>query len=564
MRRRLGLVCVLLLLVVGAGNPEGSPCGAPVSVGRGFSLAGQDFVRPGETAALPAALADAVSGVRAGRLAAHIAFLSAPSLGGRGLGGDGLEAAAEYVAAQLALAGVAPASAADAGRHPLEPYFQPVTLRQISRPGGRLVIATRRGKAVDRSVVPAGPDARFPELAPRALQGPAVFAGYGIREANPARDDYKGLDVKGKVVVLLGGLPPGPEWQTPELQARYDAEGARARYAAKVALAGSLGARAMVAIEDEAFAGEQAKAAPKPAGPFFVLAEADPAPLPPVVRVTPRVGDQLLAAASLTAASAPTARPRNLPGISLRLETTGRERVVTTRNVLATIPGAHPALREEAIVVGAHLDHLGRQGATYYPGADDNASGVAAVLEIARAFAASPHKPARTLVFAFWTGEEEGHLGAEYYCRHPVWPLERTAVYLNLDMIGHPWLRAEIEKLVADTRLDRGEEFLAKVDPAKFIELGLADWAKDVAPVLMTAARGVGLALRLDRTDGRSGGSDYREFAWRGVKFVRFFGNYFDGYHEPADRAELLDPEQVLRVTRLALASAWLLAERSS
>ena len=564
MRRSLAVVAVVLL-AVGAGNPEWLPRGAGRGVGLAdqgvVSLAGQDFVRPGETSPLPPALAEAVGGLKAERLATHIAFLSAPSLGGRGLGGDGLEAAAEYVAAQLSLAGVAPIVAA-AGPHPLEPYYQPVTLRQISRPGGRLTIASGRGAAAAQTVFGPGADARFPELPPRRLQGAAVFAGYGIREERPFRDDYKGLDVKGKVVVLLGGLPPGDDWRTPGLQARYDAEGGRARYAARLALAGSLGARAVVAIEDDTFAAEQEKEATKTPAPFFVLAEADPVPLPPVVRVTPRVGDVLLAAASLSASAAPTARPQELPGVTLRIETTGRERVVTSRNVLATIPGAHPALRGEAIVIGAHLDHLGRQGETYYPGADDNASGVAAVLELARAFAASAHKPARTLVFAFWTGEEEGHLGAEYYCRHPSWPLERTAVYLNLDMIGHPWLPDEIKKLVADTRLERGDEFLAAVEPARFIELGLADSASDVGSVLMSAARGLGLALHLDRTDGRSGGSDYREFAWRKVKFVRFFGNYFDGYHEPTDRVDTLDAAQVLRVARLALASGWLLAER--
>ena len=100
--------------------------------------------------------------------------------------------------------------------------------------------------------------------------------------------------------------------------------------------------------------------------------------------------------------------------------------------------GTDPVLRDHAVVIGAHVDHLGRSGDTIYPGADDNASGVAALLEMARAFASSPVKPKRSLAFAFWTGEEEGKLGSGYYVRHPHWPLERTAVYLNLDMIGHP------------------------------------------------------------------------------------------------------------------------------
>jgi hypothetical protein len=88
------------------------------------------------------------------------------------------------------------------------------------------------------------------------------------------------------------------------------------------------------------------------------------------------------------------------------------------------------------------------------------------------------------------------------------------------------------------------------------------DSAPDLAPVLAKAARGSGLALHLDRTDGKSGGSDYREFARKGLPFVRFFGNYFDGYHEPTDTPDRLDAGQVLKMARLALASAWLMADR--
>ena len=98
--------------------------------------------------------------------------------------------------------------------------------------------------------------------------------------------------------------------------------------------------------------------------------------------------------------------------------------------------------------------------------------------------------------------------------------------------------------------------------PADFIELGVADSAPDLGPVLARAARATGVALHLDWTDGRSGGSDYRAFARRGRPFVRFFGNYFDGYHEPIDTVEKLDAGQVLKMARLALATAWVLADR--
>ena len=146
--------------------------------------------------------------------------------------------------------------------------------------------------------------------------------------------------------------------------------------------------------------------------------------------------------------------------------------------------------------------------------------------------------------------------------RHPAWPLDRTPAYLNLDMIGHPWKAEEIKTLVADTRLENGAAFLAAVRPADFIELGVAASAPQLGPVLAQAARASGLALHLDRTDGKRGGSDYRAFARKGVPFVRFFGNFFDGYHEPIDTPDRLDAGQVLKMARLALASAWLLADR--
>jgi Zn-dependent M28 family amino/carboxypeptidase len=143
-----------------------------------------------------------------------------------------------------------------------------------------------------------------------------------------------------------------------------------------------------------------------------------------------------------------------------------------------------------------------------------------------------------------------------------VWPLAKTTAYLNLDMIAHPWTAEEIKQLVADTGLEDGAAYLAKVKPAEFLELGVADTAPQLDPVLVRAARGLGLGLHLDRTDGKSGGSDYRAFAWQGVPFVRFFGNFFPGYHEATDTADKLDPEQPLRMARLALAAAWLLADR--
>ncbi len=92
--------------------------------------------------------------------------------------------------------------------------------------------------------------------------------------------------------------------------------------------------------------------------------------------------------------------------------------------------------------------------------------------------------------------------------------------------------------------------------------MGLAQWAPELAPLLVRAAQGTGVALHVDRVEGSDGGSDYRAFARRKVPFLRFFGNYFDGYHEPIDTADRLDGTQVRKMARLALAAAWLIADR--
>ena len=539
MRRLVLPVSLLLTVTLPAGARGEAPKPAAVA---------DDFVSAQPVQPMPAALAAALAGIKAPALAAHVGFLASPALQGRGLGSRGLDAAAEYAAATLALAGIPPL--ADGG------YFQAVPVREVSDLAGEVTVERAAAGGTASRTFRSGVDCILPEVAPGALSAGVVFASYGIREPG-LRDDYEGLDVRGKAVLVLAGAPAGAQWRTPELAEKYDAAEAHERWAAKLETARALGAAAVLAVEAGDFLTSVLAKEPPPA-PFFLPFEADAAAAPPLVRVSRAVADALLAGVD----PAGQAAPRALPGVSVTLRITGNERAVASRNVIGVIAGADPKLRDEAVVIGAHMDHLGNVGGTIYPGADDNASGVAALLEIAKAFAAAPERPKRTLVFAFWTGEEEGKFGSGYWVRHPLWPLDRTAAYLNLDMIGHPWSAEEIRKLVADSRLPDGEAFLAKVKPADFVEPGLPLDAPAIAAALRRAAGMTGLALHLDRTDGTHGGSDYRDFARAGVPFVRFFGNFFPAYHEPGDTPDTLDATQVQRVARLAFATAWLLADR--
>lgn len=539
-----------LLLLLGAPAPARGQAPSP---GKPPS----DFVRrEAEPVPLPEPLEGLVAGMKAGALATHVAFLASPALLGRGLDTPGLSAAAGYAASHLSLAGIPPLRPGD-GKGALAAYFQAVPVREIREPGGTVTIERREGATATTRTLVSGVDALVPPATERTVSGPAVFAGYGIRETSPARDDYRGLDVKGRVVVLLEGLPPGEEWRTKALRSRYAAEDAEDRWAAKVETARSLGALAVVGVEGVEWAARVTGKDRPPAFVFRGVVDESREAEPLLVRVSPAGGQALLGAGP-----APSDQPRSLPGVTVTVRAQGRERLAVSQNVVGFLEGSDPERKGEAVVVGAHVDHLGREEGVLHPGADDNASGVASLLEIARALASSPRRPKRSVVFAFWTGEEEDKIGSTFWVSRPPWPLSKTTAYLNLDMVGHPWSRKEIEDLLADAGLPDRDAFLAGLDPADFVEPGLARYAPELGDVLVRAGRGTGLALHLDWTEGVTGGSDYRPFARKRVPFVRFFGNFFPGYHGPGDTAEALDASQVLRMARLALATTWLLADR--
>lgn len=511
--------------------------------------AAADFTSPTPDAGFPEPLASRIAAITAPALAAHIELLASPAMEGRGLGTRGLDTAIDYAAASLKLAGIAPYGDDDG-------YFQPVPLRQITGATGKLEVERRDGEQIATRLFASGVDCLFTAQPPQTLQAPVVFAGYGISEPQLGRDDYARLDVRNRIVLIVAGVPDDPAWKKPELVARYASGNARERYAAKLETARKLGAIAVLAVEDEGFATHLAENAADEERAFRAYdLEAKHEP-PMLIRVSRSVAAAILGRQSLETV------PRTQPVATATIRINAEEQLILSRNVLGIINGSDPKLRDEAVVIGAHIDHLGKPGGVVHPGADDNASGTAALLEIARTFAASPEKPKRTILFAFWTGEEGGHFGSSYYTKHPRWPLPRVAAYLNLDMIAHPWLPSEIRKLVVDSKLPDAEAYLAAVKAENFVEPGVPRGVPALEQALRDSARGNGLAMHVDWTDGKNGGSDYRAFAREGVPFIRFFGNFFPDYHKAGDTPDRIDPEQVQRVARFAFATAWSLANR--
>lgn len=209
---------------------------------------------------------------------------------------------------------------------------------------------------------------------------------------------------------------------------------------------------------------------------------------------------------------------------------------VTTMNVVGKIPGDDPALSKQAIVIGAHLDHMGvRNGATYW-GADDNASGSGAALMIGRALAANPVKPKRTVLIGLWSSEELGLYGSRMYASNPSMPMENTVAYLNMDMVGRDAEYAPFGDLPENNR--------------NAVYIGSAEFSSpELYRFLKDKNKYVGLNLRDDKND-RTRRSDTGSFYDKGVPVLKAFTGEHKDYHKPTDTPDKVNYPKMTNVAR--------------
>ena len=380
---------------------------------------------------------DAADAVSPRALEAHVRFLASDALQGRMTGTTGYRAAAEYVASQLRLAGVEPAGTQD--------YFQPVPYAVASIDAERSHLRVHRGGRARalawKTDWIAGADVLREQVQVRA---PAVFVGYGVQAAELGYDDYAGLDVRGKIVVMMLGAPkrfaanPRAFHSTPWVKERIAVEhGAAgtiilrdshfARQAPWEAIANNAGrVPSMKWMSDD---GKAADYYPQLRG-NVVLSETAAAEL---FKGAPKSHAEVMAADA--AGEDP---PRfALPG-EIELEKRGTVSKQASPNVIGVLRGSDPALAGEYVAYTAHLDHLGVgapvDGDAIYNGAYDNALGVAMLLETARAFAAMNPRPRRSILFVAVGGEERGLQGSDYFAQHPTVPMGSIVADINLDM----------------------------------------------------------------------------------------------------------------------------------
>jgi Zn-dependent M28 family amino/carboxypeptidase len=470
---------------------------------------------------------DALLHIRPEAIDAHLRFLAHPLLEGRAPGTRGGQLAVEYIRSQFRRIGLQPVGGS---------YLQPVPMVGLD-PQPQLAFHLPDGQSVepayrDEYVAEAG----VPQINAEA-DAELVFAGFGIHAPEYGWNDYEGVDVTGKVVLIRvndPGTADTPGFFGGEALTYYG------RWTYKFEEASRRGAAGAILIHTDESAGYGWNVVRNSnTGEQYSLAGDPEHPLQVRGWVRHKVAHDLLWRAGLDLAELDhrSAQPgfRALPtGIHVRARVRSRMREVSTANVVGLLPGGDPARRGEVVLLSSHHDHLGTGTGPdgehlVYHGAYDNASGVALLLSVAEAAAALPEPPARSLLFVATTAEESGLLGAAWYARHPLVPLANTAAVLNVDganlqgrtrdlaPLGAD--RSELGRYVRDAAADEGMEISPEPHPEQgmFFRQDHFPFARAGVPAL---ALDHGLRFE-DRPEGW-GEQWYREFVAQ-------------HYHQPSD-----------------------------
>jgi len=463
------------------------------------------------------------------RMLADVTTLSSPAFNGRqtGTADDAISAkwiADRFLASSLSLASlpIDPTSPLRRGRGgAIGLMTKLVTAPQIA-PDPLLRIST----ASDSLTQQLGTD-YLPVLdSPSAeVRGPIVFVGYGIVDAIQGIDDYAGMDTTNAIILFLRGTPTHYKGTVSHAD--------KVRLARQKGAIGYLTATGPVLSPYEMRRGVTGV----PSAYYGLSPQSDTLP---GAWISTALAEQILAASD-------HAQPSRLHELQEKLNRSPAAQSISTdrygsfnwqtraekgvlMNVLAFLPGNDPQKSHEILVIGAHRDHFGRQAGLLFPGADDNASGTAVMLEVARAMAQGGARSKRTLLFASFSGEEQGLVGSRLYLEQPVEPISSTTAMINIDHAG-----------IGNGRLT----------------IGVTGLEKNVA---LEAGKTAGLTDKLD-VYGFFPGGDHVPFKEAGVPTVTVVsGGVHPHFHRPTDTADTINPEILHTVARYVLALTWQLA----
>jgi hypothetical protein len=494
--------------------------------------------------------------IKADSLKADVFFLASDEMRGReSLSVEG-RIAADYIASEFMRLGLTPIAAGS--------YFQNFSMTVASVDRERTALAARWGSV--EKTFQLGSDFTFvagQSNAPATLTAPAVFAGYGITAPEYGYDDFGGIDATGKVVIVLTHEPQESNdaspfkgrWNTVHAYNRMKLENIRKHGAAGV----------LIVNEWTPHRPPMTPSAPRPVGqPNYALTNGflDL----PVFAVTPAAADEILKASGTTVeklrekidasgkpASLPVAGETGGPTLVTIRKAFSDTRLVQTRNVMGLLEGNDPQLKSEVVAVTAHYDHIGVSADRIYHGADDNASGTAGVLEIARAFAHSATRPKRSILYIVFEAEERGLMGAYQYVMSPIVPLRQTVAVLNMDMIGRNEDSPTWNTHAADNT--NGVNIVGTL------------YNPDLRKTIEKENGSIGLKLDYktdaDDREGWFARSDHFPFAERGVPMVLFNTGEHPDYHTENDTWDRLNYPKMEKVVRLIYLTAANLAGSS-
>jgi len=460
-------------------------------------------------------------------------FLAGPECEGRGIDTKGILKAADHIAASFKASGLRPAM-------PDGSYFQPfkVTLGAKLGSPNKLVFHGPKGKTINFDIPKEASPMGFSRSS--KAEGGLVFVGYGLTAPKLKYDDYEGLDVEGKIVILLRktpnpdklaagrfdtSVPEGEDSPMAALQSKI--ENAAAHKAVGVIVVSD---RVTAGKKDELFSYSVHAQGTVPASfPVFHLKRED------LDSLLKSVGEPGLDAIETKIDKDVKPHSVAFKGWTADAEVTANRTEVQCKNVVGVLDG-HGPLAGETLVIGAHYDHLGygtfgslggpkAQGQIHY-GADDNASGTAGLLEIARRFGALKNRDGRRIVFIAFSGEERGLYGSIHYCKEPIYPLESTAAMLNMDMIGR----------VTEVPADWLGLFPQKKDRLVIYGTGTADSFDR-----LTNEANAKFDFKLFKIPGGNAPTDSDSFYRKKIPVLFLFSGTHADYHKPTDLPEKIN-----------------------
>lgn len=495
--------------------------------------------------------------IRETDLRANLGFLSSDGMGGRLSLQPGDEVAIAWVASEFAKAGLTPAATDETGK---PSYLQAVPLVEYRADRAAAAMTLERG---GRQVEWKAPKVAGAFRDAVDVTAPVVFAGFGITAPELGYDDYKGLDAKGKIVLVFDHEP-----QETDTRSIFNGTG-NTRYATtrvKLLNAQAHGAVALIvaaepnrkhltnAERSAKIGGSATRAVPLP----LQALRDDELHIPSVV-VADEVASEVLATAEKSPGELQAAIDRDLTTqsralpetiLTLRLKNASRT-TGTTYNVAGLLPGSDPALTAETLLISGHHDHDGQSGTEIWHGADDNGSGTVGVVELAHAFAANAARPRRSILFVVFASEERGLLGSYFMAAHPLRPLATTRAMLNFDMIG----RNEAASPQTDGLIE------IPADTTNRLNLIGALYSPDYDRVVKEENRSVGLVLD-DRFDHESAlnvffRSDQFPFVLHDVPAFWFFTGFHPDYHHTTDTAEKINYAKMTKILKLSYLTTW-------